>query len=592
MAAQPLAAGPVSSPRSKEITRAPDHSDVNKLDALKASMRGLVFRIEEVCDGAKIVPPLEVILVPEFIPSVWHTHRLVPWVDGFVHWEVYMQYLDKFLELNRRTILTLELDECLSIEKEYVESRASHLSDEERNLSDMIMAEIKKFKKQKDCMSEEDSCLAAAGFMCIATEVKLMSRLTRHDFSTSVRKCAFDLVNKRPGCAAVSAALLGMATEAQLLFDLLKQNQDDYPHLYTDICTCRTVRNRTLTLLTKLQGSFMLDTAGNHDSGVASPADQPTSDNTVDCLSAGDKHLGKKTDVHKRLNKKRKIEMLEEVEVPVSSTSEVRMDATEMGVTEVYMQRSEVLSGPAEDAPGGGAQDSEGKTVRMDTDAMIEPTKENPIEKEMARNGRVREESKEKDAVEAYVYEIRSTLYQKYDDFVTSEDMNTLMAKLQEAEDWLYGDGQDETKEVYVAKLEELKKVVGPIEARCKELEGIGPTLQQLVNCIYSSKEAALSADPKFDYINVSDKDELLDKCSEVETWMIGLLKHADPSDLKKKTKVLDSFCKAIIKPEPTGAAPEVQPPDQHPDVANEPIEQAEQMDTHTPVRFPSSSLA
>lgn len=33
------------------------------------------------------------------------------------------------------------------------------------------------------------------------------------------------------------------------------------------------------------------------------------------------------------------------------------------------------------------------------------------------------------------------------------------MAKLQETEDWLYEDGEDETKGVYVAKLEELKKV-------------------------------------------------------------------------------------------------------------------------------------
>ena len=32
-------------------------------------------------------------------------------------------------------------------------------------------------------------------------------------------------------------------------------------------------------------------------------------------------------------------------------------------------------------------------------------------------------------------------------------------AKLQETEDWLYEDGEDETKGVYIAKLEELKKV-------------------------------------------------------------------------------------------------------------------------------------
>lgn len=39
------------------------------------------------------------------------------------------------------------------------------------------------------------------------------------------------------------------------------------------------------------------------------------------------------------------------------------------------------------------------------------------------------------------------------------EDKEGLIAKLQEVEDWLYEDGEDETKGVYIAKLEELKKV-------------------------------------------------------------------------------------------------------------------------------------
>lgn len=50
-------------------------------------------------------------------------------------------------------------------------------------------------------------------------------------------------------------------------------------------------------------------------------------------------------------------------------------------------------------------------------------------------------------------------LYDKYSDFVTPEDKEGLIAKLQEVEDWLYEDGEDETKGVYIAKLEELKKV-------------------------------------------------------------------------------------------------------------------------------------
>jgi hypothetical protein len=40
------------------------------------------------------------------------------------------------------------------------------------------------------------------------------------------------------------------------------------------------------------------------------------------------------------------------------------------------------------------------------------------------------------------------------------EEKDGLIAKLQEVEDWLYEDGEDETKGVYIAKLEELKNVL------------------------------------------------------------------------------------------------------------------------------------
>uniref|UniRef100_A0A7N0UXK2 Uncharacterized protein n=1 Tax=Kalanchoe fedtschenkoi TaxID=63787 RepID=A0A7N0UXK2_KALFE len=78
---------------------------------------------------------------------------------------------------------------------------------------------------------------------------------------------------------------------------------------------------------------------------------------------------------------------------------------------------------------------------------------------EMALQDRVMEETKDKkNAVEAYVYDMRNKLYDKYQEFVTESEKDVLIAKLQDVEDWLYEDGEDETKSVYVAKLEELKK--------------------------------------------------------------------------------------------------------------------------------------
>lgn len=50
-------------------------------------------------------------------------------------------------------------------------------------------------------------------------------------------------------------------------------------------------------------------------------------------------------------------------------------------------------------------------------------------------------------------------LHDKLLEFVTDPEREEFIAKLQETEDWLYEDGEDETKGVYIAKLDELKKV-------------------------------------------------------------------------------------------------------------------------------------
>ncbi|VAH03131.1 unnamed protein product [Triticum turgidum subsp. durum] len=302
----------------------------------------------------------------------------------------------------------------------------------------------------------------------------------------------------------------------------------------------------------------------------------------------------------------------EEVEVPVSSTSEVPKDATRMETDDApqdpassagdHTQEPKGAADPAEGAAENGAQDSEEKTVPMDTDTKVEPSKkkvkktnvpvaemvygamgtvelEKAVEKEyeMALQDRVMEETKDKkNSVEAYVYDMRNKIHEKYNDFVMLEDIEGLMAKLQEVEDWLYEDGEDETKGVYVAKLEELKKLGGPIEMRYKEWTERGPALEQLVYCIRSFREAALSADQKFDHIDISEKQKVVNECSAAETWLMekkqqqdALPKHANPvllvSDIKKKAEALDRFCKPIMtKPRPA-PKPQTPPPAETP---------------------------
>ncbi|KAF7124663.1 hypothetical protein RHSIM_Rhsim12G0198100 [Rhododendron simsii] len=282
----------------------------------------------------------------------------------------------------------------------------------------------------------------------------------------------------------------------------------------------------------------------------------------------------------------------EEVEVPVfkepakegnkMDTDEASSDAVPTTESDVNMQDAK----GGTDVPGAenGAPDSGDKPVQMETDAKAKAPKKKvkktiiPVvehihggmcpadvqkatekEFEMALQDRVMQETKDKkNAVEAYVYDMRNKLHGKYQEFVTDPEREGLTTKLQEVEDWLYEDGEDETKGVYIAKLEELKKQGDPIEERYKEYTERGPVIDQLVYCINSYRDAALSNDPKFNHIDLEEKQKVLNECVEAEAWLRekkqhqdSLPKYATPAllsaDVRRKAEALDRVARPIM---------------------------------------------
>ncbi|KAI8544416.1 hypothetical protein RHMOL_Rhmol08G0294800 [Rhododendron molle] len=292
----------------------------------------------------------------------------------------------------------------------------------------------------------------------------------------------------------------------------------------------------------------------------------------------------------------------EEDEVPVAKEA-AKMDTDETpsdsapSATETDINMQDAKS----DTPGpeNGVPDSGDKPIHMETDAKVEVPKkkvkksnvpvsvivyggmapadvQKAVEKEfeMALQDRIMEETKDKkNAVEAYVYDMRNKLHDKYQDFVIDSEREEFTAKLQEVEDWLYEDGEDETKGVYIAKLEELKKQGDPIEERYKEHTERGSVIQQLFYCVDSFREAAMSSDPKFDHIDLAEKQKVMNECGEVEAWLRErmqqqdlLPKYATPAilsaDIRKKAEALDRFCRPIMtKPKPAKPATPETPP-------------------------------
>ncbi|KAH9714510.1 Heat shock 70 kDa protein 14 [Citrus sinensis] len=226
--------------------------------------------------------------------------------------------------------------------------------------------------------------------------------------------------------------------------------------------------------------------------------------------------------------------LLEEEEVEVPVTKEPEKEAAKMETDEVPSDAAPPSSSET-DTPKKKVKKTNIPVSELVYGGMLPVDVQKAVEKEfeMALQDRVMEETKDrKNAVEAYVYDMRNKLCDKYQDFVTDSERELFTSKLQETEDWLYEDGEDETKGVYVAKLEELKKQGDPIEERYKEFTDRSSVIDQLAYCINSYRE-------------------VLNECADAEAWVRekkqqqdALPKYAAPvlllGDVRRKAEALD----------------------------------------------------
>ena len=61
---------------------------------------------------------------------------------------------------------------------------------------------------------------------------------------------------------------------------------------------------------------------------------------------------------------------------------------------------------------------------------------------------------------------MRGKCGEEYEKFVKEEEREKFVRMLDATEDWLYDEGEDQSRSVYVAKLTELKKIGQPIVDR------------------------------------------------------------------------------------------------------------------------------
>lgn len=189
-------------------------------------------------------------------------------------------------------------------------------------------------------------------------------------------------------------------------------------------------------------------------------------------------------------------------------------------------------------------------------------------ESEMALQARIQEETADaKNAVESYVYSLRNDLYDRLSNFVNPEKKQDIMSALDAVEEWLYDEGEDEKKSVYVAKLKEMEKMGEPIKARAMEADmrpAACSSLKQLCSDIMTR-----ASSPEVAHIPDEDLQKVIGECQNALTWLdekeslqASCAPHDDPvllaADISKRAETVNVFCTPILsKPPPPPPAPE-----------------------------------
>ncbi|KAG0274454.1 adenyl-nucleotide exchange factor sse1 [Linnemannia exigua] len=125
-----------------------------------------------------------------------------------------------------------------------------------------------------------------------------------------------------------------------------------------------------------------------------------------------------------------------------------------------------------------------------------------------------------KNTLEEYIYDTRSKVDGSLKDFINPADKEKFVSDLNNAENWLYEEGDETTKSVYAAKLAELHVVGKPVVERYREVEARANAARELRETINQLMAQATSSEDKYAHIPEEEKNSIVEKCSKAQTWI------------------------------------------------------------------------
>jgi len=147
-----------------------------------------------------------------------------------------------------------------------------------------------------------------------------------------------------------------------------------------------------------------------------------------------------------------------------------------------------------------------------------------------------------KNAVEEYIYEIRGKLGEELEDFILEDDRNKFVLELEDAENWLYEEGEEADKPVYQEKLTYLRSKGEAVRRRRVEYEERPAAINMMGQCLQLAQKAVdafKAGDEKYNHLDPAEVEKVQKLIMEKNEWLArvvselsNLPKHADPTTL------------------------------------------------------------
>lgn len=170
------------------------------------------------------------------------------------------------------------------------------------------------------------------------------------------------------------------------------------------------------------------------------------------------------------------------------------------------------------------------KTVELPIEEVVKSNTQTQLNNLMERESQMIQADKlenerinAKNAVEEYVYDIRGRIYDELEQYISEADRDKLSRYLEDTENWLYEDGEDCQKQIYLDKLADLKKFGEPIKDRRRERLELPSAFEGLLISIQLARKVSeqfREGVEKFAHLDGAQVEKVEKAVAEKQEWI------------------------------------------------------------------------